>query len=190
MTKATLKRLSFLLILGLISCNPEESSIREKTFYDLETVIQNEIDWLSEHKPTVKKSVRINDETEELSTNDIDWKKELEIIIQSDLNKAAYKLSYNETDSLNKISYKIKEGEKLPVASLDIWKNKNGTISRIASVHITDNYLYSSTKNIVAEFSKGHLAYYDIKGYQQLFVGTKKSFDITGFIDNKGSLKD
>ncbi|WP_341226026.1 hypothetical protein [uncultured Arcticibacterium sp.] len=180
MTKAILKNFSFLLILGLISCNPEESSVKEKTFYDLETVIQNEIDWLTENKPTVHKSVRINDESEELNTNDIDWKKELEIIIQSDLNKAAYKLSYDETDSLNQISYKLKAGEKLPVSSLEIFKDENGNLLKINSVHTTDNYLYKSTKNVLVEFLNGHLSTYDINGNQELFIGTEKTFEIAG----------
>lgn len=181
MTTATFKISSFFILLGLASaCNPTESNLQEKTFFDLERVIENEINYLSQQKPTVQKTVRINDETEEISTNDLDWKKELEIIIQSDLNKAAYKLSYDEIEKPNQITYQLKQGENLPVSSLQIFTDNEGELIKINSIHTTDNYLYKSTKNVMAEFSEGHLSNYEIKGNQKLFVGSEKTFEIAG----------
>lgn len=151
-----------------------------KAFFDLDGFMKKEIDYLKTEKPEVLKKVKINDASEELTSKAIDWDKDLEIIKQSDLNKAAYRLSYDINEAKSLISYNLKTEENLPIKSLLIHKNDKGQITKITSEHINHNYLYSSSNIAEVNFENGHLKTYSVKGWQKLFVGSKKDFEIVG----------
>jgi hypothetical protein len=171
-----------LISTALLSCNPVGNDSEQKTYFDLAGFIDAEIKYMDAQNVTVLKTVKINKETEELESTKIDWNKELEILKQSDLNKAAFKLSYDisETDSL--ISYKLKEGENLPVALVKILKDKNGEIVEIESKYHTENYLYNSSKTAQINLKNGHLNSYSMIGWQELFIGSRKNFEIKGVV--------
>ncbi|MFT5886027.1 MAG: hypothetical protein ACI9IP_002491 [Arcticibacterium sp.] len=163
-----------------MSCNSSENENQEKVFFDLAQFIDTEIAHLESNNVSVLKTVYINEEKETITINDLDWKKELDIIRQSDLNKAAFRLSYDKDSSVSQIAYTLKPSEKLPIVSLRILKNDAGEITQIRSDHKSDNYLYSSSKTAIADFKNGHLSHYNIKGTQELFVGSEKVFEIDG----------
>lgn len=159
-----------------------ENDSEQKTYFDLVGFIDSEIKYMEAQNLTVFKTVKINEEIEELESTDIDWAKELEIIKQADLNKAAFKLSYDisETDTL--ISYKLKQGEKLPVSLVTIQKDKNGVVVEIESKYHTENYLYNSSKTAILHLKNGHLKSYSMIGWQELFIGSRKNFEVTGVV--------
>ncbi len=172
--------LAFFFMLSLASCNSSENENQEKVFFDLAQFIDTEIAYLESNNAKVQKTVRINEKSEEITIDDLDWKKELEIIRQSDLNKAAYKLSYTTDDRASSLTYTLKPTETLPIVSLTILKNESGQITQIRSEHATDNYLYTSSKIATADFENGHLNHYNVKGSQELFIGSEKVFEIEG----------
>ena len=172
--------LACLFILSLASCNSSENENQEKIFFDLAQFIDTEIAYLEANNARVEKTVKINEVSEDITIDDLDWKKELEIIRQSDLNKAAYKLSYDKDSSNTRILYTLKDTEKLPIVSLRIRKNDAGEITQVRSEHKSENYLYSSTKTAIADFENGHLSHYDVRGSQELFIGSEKVFEIEG----------
>jgi hypothetical protein len=172
--------LACLFLLSIMSCNSSANENQEKVFFDLAQFIDMEIAHLESENVSVFKTVYINEEKETITIDNLDWKKELEIIRQSDLNKAAYKLSYETDSSKTRIVYSLKDSEDLPVVVLSILKNDAGEITRIRSDHKSNNYLYSSSKTAIADFRNGHLSHYNIKGTQELFIGTEKVFEIDG----------
>jgi hypothetical protein len=179
-----MKKIFLFILLSsfVISCSPSDQELEVKTFFDLAGLIDKEIEYLKDKKPEVSKNVKINDDFEKIKSKEIDWVKELEILKLSDLNKAAFKLSYDMIENDSLISYKLKEEEKQPIESLILHKNKEGKISQIESIHSTYNYLYSSKKTITAKLENSHLKSYSLKGWQELFIGSRKNFEISGEI--------
>ena len=120
-------------------------------YIDLEELISQEIDRLEQANPSVKKRISLNGELEEKQIDDIDWKSELNLFLQADINKAAYSDLYD-ADTLftnksrnrySKISYKA-NSHKLKTQELHFYFLRNtdvvfkieGRIERI-------NFLYT-----------------------------------------------
>jgi hypothetical protein len=177
------KLLGFIILSSLaLSCNRSTQEFKEKTYFDLAGLVDKEVAYLKKNKPMVSKSVKINEAYEEIKGTDIDWSKELEILKLSDLNKAAFKLSYDVKENKNLIQYTLKEDEKQSVALLTFIKNDAGEITQIESIQSSENYLYSSSKTVKVNLENGHIKNYSLKGWQKLFVGSQKNFEVKGEI--------
>ncbi|GLU54157.1 hypothetical protein [Dyadobacter frigoris] len=154
------------------------------TYYDLKEFIESQVPILNNEKPEVIKTMSVSGKNETRTSGDVDWKKELELFIQADINKPAYSKSYSisKPDSLT-VLYTLKPGESLPVRYLKIEMDKtSGTPLMIKALLRSENKLYQSEKNIEmhgsVQDSQWHLNSYTIKGYQKLATMDKKSFDV------------
>lgn len=154
------------------------------TYYDLKGFIESQVTSLNEEKPEVTKKMSVSGKNETRTSRDMDWKKELELFVQADINKPAYSKSYSITkpDSLT-VVYTLTTGESLPVRYLKIEMDKTlGTPVLIQAQLRSENKLYQSEKNIELHGSTrgGHwyLNDYTIKGYQKLATMDKKTFDV------------
>jgi len=160
----------------------------KKTYYDLKGFIDNQIVYLNEKRPKVTKTVRLNGKKEVRAEIETDWKKELELFAQADINKPAYRNSYSVIRSDSSIyEYRIKEGEKLPVQYLTI--RVDSVTQQPVSVKAllrSENRIYSSEKSIELNSSRRNnvleVSAYSVKGYQKLLFMDSKSFDITAKI--------
>lgn len=176
----------FAVIFLLSSCDSaQERKSKVMTYYDLKGFIESQISILNKEKPEVTKTMSVSGKNETRTSNDLDWKKELELFIQADINKPAYSKSYSITkpDSMT-VLYKIKTGESLPVRYLKIEVDKNsGTPVRVQALLRSENKLYQSEKNIELHGSvnknQWHLDEYSINGYQKLATMDKKLFNVT-----------
>jgi hypothetical protein len=172
------------------SCDTSEQGDRaaNNVYYDLKGFVDTQIEFLELQSPTVNKTVVSNGEKELLSTKDVNWKRELELFIQADINKPAYGKSYTivTSDSLQ-YEYTLKAGEKLPVQYLKIVLDKAGGTPAVVSAQIVSkNKLYESKKDIQLGCAthSGQLVItnYSIKGYQKLILTEPKAFEIYGQI--------
>ncbi|WP_337043276.1 hypothetical protein [Emticicia sp. 17c] len=175
-------RILLFVLLFLSACTNPETRISSNQYYDVAGLVNEQIKALSAKKPLVEKNVMLANKQERIETKDIDWEKELELFLQADLNKQSYQLSYVTENTANTTTYRLKPAEKLPVKYVAIEWDENKKPRRIEAVMQTSNYLYESDKTLVAIFEKGHLSEYQIKGYQELFVGSRKNFAIHGKI--------
>ncbi|MCF0057511.1 hypothetical protein [Dyadobacter sp. CY356] len=174
------------VLLFLTSCDSaQERESKVMTYYDLKGFIESQVSSLNKEKPEVTKTMRVSGKNETLTSRNMDWKKELELFIQADINKPAYSKSYAITkpDSLT-VLYKLKTEESLPVRYLKIEMDKiSGTPVVIQALLRSENKLYQSEKNIEMHGSfqggKWHLENYIIKGYQKLATMEKKEFDVS-----------
>ena len=163
-----------------IGCTNTETKNTSKSYYDLANIINQQIANLSSQKPLVEKKLVIADKTETLQTKDINWNKELELFLQADLNKQSYQARYNIQQKDNTVTYTLKEGEDLPVKELVIEFDEVNNPKYIGAKIQTSNYLYESDKMLSAQLNKNQLLSYHIKGWQKLFIGSKKNFNIKG----------
>ena len=173
-----------LLIISLlfIGCTQSENQNSTKTYYDLAGFINQQILQLTKNQPLTEKKLLISEKTETINTKDIDWKKELELFLQTDLNKQSYQLSYQKDSTQNTVTYQLKKGEDLPVKTLKIEFDEEKSPKRIDALMQVNNYLYKSEKNLSMNFEKKLLKNYQIEGWQELFIGKKKAFKVVGSI--------
>ena len=174
-----------IISISLISCdNPQNNSNQIKRYYDLKGFIASQITQLDKVKPVVFKTMKIGRDQNQLSSKDINWKKELELFIQADINKPAYAQSYlvSRPDS-GTFEYNLKPGEDLPVRYLKIKLSvTDGVPVSVRALLRSENKLYQSEKEIdltcEVKDNKSRIISYRIEGFQKLATMDKKPFII------------
>jgi hypothetical protein len=176
----------FVLLLGCQSGTTEETD--EKYYYDLKGFIEKQIIYLEDKKPKVEKMALLNGREEAVKTEAIDWRKELELFLQADINKPSYRQSYQVTrrDS-TEYEYTLKPNTKLPVQYLKIITDTSvNQPIYVKALLLSENKIYKSEKNIELFCSRRdnlwELSSFSVKGYQKLMFIDKKSFQITSKI--------
>lgn len=167
-------------LLLLQSCQSQEAT-KISIYFDVKGYITTQINSLNASKPKVSKTVTVGDKAETKVISGIDWAKELEFFVETDLNKPAFVGSYDiiENDSLK--SYQLKSTGKNLVKYLII--RKKGVEQEEISAQIKEsNYLYESEKNLKAVFEGKQLKSYQIEGFQKVILGEKKPYKIAGEI--------
>ncbi|GAA4468773.1 hypothetical protein GCM10023189_54640 [Nibrella saemangeumensis] len=175
------------LFLFIAACNNPAQQTQANRYYDVAGYIQRQIDTLAQRKPTVIKRLLVEGQVNQKRVDDINWIKELELFLQADINKPAYRNSYliSKPDSLT-VQYKLKAGEKLPVHALTVVLDSlYQKPSRIEALLVTDNPLYQSERRLLLESSvspdqKWQLNHYRIDGFQQLTFFDRKDFSVEG----------
>lgn len=163
---------------------PAEKSDQPPVYYDVKGFVENQIQLLNQQKPTVAKTMVVGSEEEKRSTNEVNWQRELELFVQADINKPAYRQSYATArpDSLT-YEYTIQSQEDLPVRYLKIVLDKpNGQPTLIEARILAQNKLYESEKNLLMRCAQRsgdwRLLSYQIKGFQELVISDRKPFEV------------
>jgi len=171
-----MRRYLALMLICLSACNNAEpaKSVSSSGNFDLVAYFGNEIKRLEKKSPTVIKSVWINGKRETKSIRITDWKKELSIFTDADINKRAWDGEFKKslTDTAERYSTL---NDKIPVKEIRICK----IAGRITALHIlirNSNYLYTSTDTL----SYYPDSVYQIKKMQQIRFMKSKSYQILG----------
>ncbi|WP_090152074.1 hypothetical protein [Dyadobacter soli] len=177
------------LVFSLVSCRQEETrDDAPKAYYDLKGFIENQIEYLNDKKPEVSKTAVLGSKHEASKTREVDWKKELELFVQADINKPSYRQSYEvvQNGPLH-YEYRLKPGNDLPVAYLKI--DTDSVLKqplRVEALIQASNKIYNSEKKIVLNAVKRDnllgVNTYEVNGYQKLIFVDKKLFSIRGEI--------
>lgn len=178
-----------ILLISLVSCRQEETrDDAPKVYYDLKGFIENQIEYLNEKKPEVSKTAILGSKREASKTREVDWKKELELFVQADINKPSYRQSYEmvQNGPLH-YEYRLKPGNDLPVAYLKI--DTDSVLKqplRVEALIRASNKVYNSEKKVVLNAAKHdnlvEVNSYEVDGYQKLIFVEKKVFSIHGQI--------
>lgn len=152
----------FFLCATIIACQPtaqNKEASQQWVFFDIKGYFEKEIQRLNRIKPTVQKKVTLNGKSEEKQLSGLDFKNELNLFIQSDINRPDWIDKYR-TDSifqenqLQSIRYTALD-EKLRTRQLTI-DFKNGKVSKV--------YAQNGGKTMVAG-SQQQLTYAPSEGY-------------------------
>lgn len=181
-------RLVFLLLfLALAACTPEKNQARTGQYYDLTSFVESQIGQLDSLKPTVEKTVASGNARETRQLSEIKWDKELDLFLQADLNKPAYRNSYQvEKGGDHTLIYRSRPGEDVPVKYLKIEVDAAAGQPRHVEATITsENYLYNSEKKLFLYCradgqGRWRVHKYQISGYQQLAFFSKQPFEVKG----------
>ncbi len=182
-----------LLCLFAFSCdNSTTQTASRPVYFDVAGYVKGQIQTLSTQKPTVAKSAFINQETNNQTTKAIDWEKELELFVQADINKPAFRNSYTvvRPDSLT-YQYTLKPTEeKLTVRTLTVkLDSTTRQPAQITAVLKSENPLYHSERRIRLESgankTKGWgIQKYQVEGFQQLTYFERNEFRVKSVVTN------
>ncbi len=179
----------FLLLAALtLSCDgPAQQAKQPDVYYDVAGFVKGQIDLLNKLKPTVSKALNIKGKQQTQTTTAVNWTRELELFTRADINKPAFRSSYqvSRPDSLT-YKYTLKPGEKLTVQSLLVQLDSVARQPQhIEAVLTTTNPLYHSERRILLESGPGHgkrwqVQHYRMNGFQQLTFFGKNDFAVEG----------
>jgi len=164
-----------LMALVFTACNLSgPQRVPEEQYFDLKGYIQQEVIRLNRVKPTVDKTVTVNNQAERKQVKVASWADELTVFSDADINKSAWQglFSVSKNDSVE--TYRSND-DKVFVKSLQV-ERKNKVISGIKIVLITDNYLYQSADTL----SYYPDSLYEIKKQQHIKLLNPKQYRISG----------
>ena len=147
----------FIQLLALcifISCNNEsnktEQSSSEKTYFDLAKAVQNDISTNSKNKCGEEKTVLINVINETKKSDTVDWEKELQVLLDCDINKPSWKGKFDTQilDDRQKYVY-TSNSAKIPIRKMIVnYEQKSGKIISIAIEKKISTILFSNEQQI------------------------------------------
>ncbi len=84
------------LFLGLVACTPQpaENAEEGKSFFDLRSYIDSEVERLQTAKVKVNKSITLNGVTETKQLDDVNFANDLRLFREADINKPAWREKY------------------------------------------------------------------------------------------------
>ena len=168
---------AFVLIFLLSGCLPaeKENTSNQIYYFDLKTYFTKAATELNRKKPLVNKTVSKNELSENKKIKITDWKTELALFIDADINKKAWKDSYSKDSSATKIIYTAKEADlKTQKIEIDL---KNGLPVKFKIITKMDNLLYHSTEEL--EFYPDSV--YSINKHQKVTIISQNNYLIKGF---------
>jgi len=170
-----MRNLFFLILFAYFfqSCTPPAiENNAENQYFDMDSLVSDQILLLSESKRTALKTVEIDGEKEavEISPDQDQWKKELIGLLDFDIKKSRYLGAFDIEKNSIKESYQLKAKENAPIKSLFIEKEKNGTIKKLTGKIQDDeaSMVYTTCQVYEVQFSEGIIAEIDLIGYQKM----------------------
>lgn len=170
-----------LLVISLASCQPLSEEVKENPtpnkFFDLKGYIQQEIKRLEAAQPKVSKTVAVNDKTETKELSGLNYDRELEIFIQSDINRRDWFEKYRadstfQNSQLTEIQYTAQK-EDLRTRQLII-DFQNGKVSKIYIKNGGENMAAGSEQELTYQPDSG----YHIESLQHTALVKDKRFRI------------
>jgi len=143
-------RLNKIILTGLLfiaACTNSEKAANVKTYFDISGFFTSEAKRLQAQHSSVEKQVSQNKASEKKRLKIENWKSELELFINSDINKASWARSYkqNITDTL--IEYSALE-DNLKTRYIRILKSQ-GKTKQISITNTASNFLYSTMEELI-----------------------------------------
>lgn len=166
---------AFILVLILSGCAKENKNSRNQIYYfDLKTYFNKTATELNSKKILVDKTVSKNELSENKKIEIKDWKTELALFIEADINKPAWKDSYIKDSTAAKIIYNAKDSD-LKTQRIEI-EFKNGIPIQFKINTKMDNILYHTTEEL--KFYPDSV--YSIDKHQKVMLMGKNNYLIKG----------
>ena len=181
---------SIVFAIILISFSACETGLREKPineYYDVESLMDEQSQLLTERQPTIKKSIVVDGKKEEgsMKFDSLGWKNELEVFKLADINKPTLFDAYEateETTNEGKIWKYTTEKPSLGIEYLYVYFDNDSTVTKLEARYHENNALYVSERNFEINFKKSNdltvLDSYKIYGRQKMAMKEEVTFSI------------
>lgn len=157
-------------------------------YFDLEALVGEQIAVLSAEKPEVEKRLAFDGERDTLFTREANWKDDLAFFFQAGINKPALNGVYSVTkpDSLTELYQLTKDGA-FHVKTMNVsYSPGTGEVVGVKVNTVVEGLLFNTQRTLElklnGEKGSNRLVSYDIRGEQQLRLGKKKNFEISGLV--------
>ena len=161
-------------MLMLVSCaKPEEKAVTK--YLDIKGFFESEVQRLTKSNLLVDKTVTRNEISETRTGKSINWKNELGLFTESDINKPAWRDSYKITEDSREVIYTALDSN-MRTRTIHAKKDTHGGLRHISIINQTKNNLYQSSE---------HLTYipdsiYKIDKSQHVMLLGSNRYQITG----------
>jgi len=165
------------LCLLLTACMPENRRESANFYYDLPVALQG----LKSENAIFLKTTVAEGKTQSKELKEINWVKELAFFEQINLNKSAFRGMYQEKRIQKQDTtfiYYTTKSEELKVKNLNITLLKDSSLIMAEAFIKTDNYLYSSEKNLMLTCKNNSVKSYQIKGKQKMIFTEPEYFEV------------
>ena len=136
-----------MFLLGIASCKRDSNAAADtKAFFDIKGFFEADSARLTKENPLVTKTVIHNKASETQKVHISDWGTELSLFIQSDINRPAWRDSYNVNVTDNITRYTAKDPSLKTQGVL--LKMENGKLKWIMIVNHTKNILYENSEKL------------------------------------------
>lgn len=172
-------KISYLIpkLLFFSACISESQDPKVRYYYDLQEALQA----LEKPQSTFLKTTTAEGKTQIKEVTNINWNKELAFFEQANLNKSAFRNSYQEKISREQdsivISY-VSQNDELKVRSLKIVLLQDSSLALVEAFIKTDNYLYSSEKYLKLLCKNKSIESYYIRGKQKMIFADPEHFEV------------
>ncbi|MDN5216249.1 hypothetical protein QQ020_29545 [Fulvivirgaceae bacterium BMA12] len=185
--------LCLLLIVWLINACSFSSGVQNDkpkidAFFDLEGLVNQQIEKLSSFNPRVRKEATINGQEEVQDLDSLNWKKELHVFLKADINKprllSQYTTDTYQNEAGNQVtSYKNIEDRVSGVAKMEVVKDPSN--QQVLSITI-DSYEFNTLFTARAELRMNfehlenelQLKDYSIKGGEKVIMKDTMEYTI------------
>lgn len=176
------KTVFLLLAVAFMSCSENEQASRElHVYFDLDSLLDQQIEQLSAGRYTVSKTV-IMDGKEERQSHVFDsagWESEFIIIRDFDLNKPYNVGAYTVDQEEGVQSYRLADQTlDAPVKYFDVERGADGL--KITSEYYEDKSIYQHRRKLSLQFHNNLLLSYEVKGFQKMIMKDTIHYRISG----------
>lgn len=157
-------------------CIKSEGKIQNQKIYyfNLKRFFESEIIRLNKQNPFIIKEVGRNKQLQKKIVKINNWATELSLFISSDINKAAFKESYNKDSTATKIIYSAKNMD-LKTRKITIYLQNHKPVY-VHIINYQKNYLFQSSENLIFYTNKSYL----IKKKQKLLFSEFQVYEVKG----------
>lgn len=180
-----------LMVLSLImafSCAQEDEQItgnptQINKYFQLKDFVENQVALLD--GATVRKSMGIKGQVEkaDLKMNAEAWREELDIFIQSDINKASLSTAYETEETEGFTRYYLKPGEKSSIKEIRVYY-EGDQVKQINFSAYQNDFFYTtgSDGELVIDTASGIINSYSVKGTQKVWFLPANEMKVEGQI--------
>lgn len=153
----------------LTACSQSKVNSNNKILFDLNTLVQQDIDSLQKNNCGCTKTILAVDKKEIAIQDTINWEKEMQLILSCDINKPKW-IEHFKVDSLdNKVLYTT-QNNKIPIKKMVVYYNEQ---QEVVQVEIKKQQKSILLKNVT------YVNYYPKKGFevkQEQYLPLNKPF--------------
>lgn len=194
-------RVGLALVMGGLlatACAPEAEELSETPYFDLPTLVRQQVQWLDSLNPPVVLQATIGDrvETETMQKDSARWAETLALFRQSDINQPVLQGQYEASDSvlqdqnLRLKAYRSRQADRAEIPYLRVYYRDTITdVRRIETAFQEDNLLYSTYRKMWMNFTpyrgQPRVTTFETVGKQKMILRDSVIYTVQGEVQRR-----
>ncbi len=177
------------ILLGLLfSCEKEEEQpfsnpTQINDYFLLKQLVEEQISLLDQKQVEKRSVVNGEKRVEKVRLEEEDWRKELDIFIQADINKASLSTSYDTEKSKDRLVHRLKPGNRGEIKEIIVvFEDGSENVKSVEFFSERENLFYTSKARGILDFKGEVLEAYQVEGFQKVWFLPPNKLEIQGRI--------